>query len=139
MNKSLTFVQCSGSPPINKPAYLSAHQAAAIPSVPPAHGAQEEQAYVLSYIRNLAGVTGILTDGDQKKLPVGLTESMSDGIGLATIEYLTAHRYSISSQKIVDSAFKRSNTEEAFSAFLCGRGMSKTEAIWLWNFIRRDK
>lgn len=121
--------------------YLPARRATTIPAVPSAqlnHGAQEEHTYVLSYIRTLAGVTGILTDGDQEKLPVGLTKSTSDVIGPETIEYLTAHGYTTISQKIIDDAFKRSTTEEAFSAFLCGKGMSRTEAGWLWNFILRE-
>ncbi|KZP10438.1 hypothetical protein FIBSPDRAFT_963147 [Athelia psychrophila] len=117
-----------------------ARRSAAIPVTPPVqqiHHAQEEHPYILSYIRNLAGVTEILTDEDQDRLPIGLTD-LSATIGPETIEYLTAHGYTTSSQKIVQSAFKRSTTEEAFSAFLCGKGMSKMEAGWLWNFICRE-
>lgn len=131
MNSSLTFAQHSGPP---------ARRSAAIPVTPPVqqiHHAQEEHPYILSYIRNLAGVTEILTDEDQDRLPIGLTD-LSATIGPETIEYLTAHGYTTSSQKIVQSAFKRSTTEEAFSAFLCGKGMSKMEAGWLWNFICRE-
>jgi hypothetical protein len=60
------------------------------------------------------------------------------GLGIAVDEYLSAHGYTADAQHVIVHAFKLHATQDAFAGFLSGKGMAKSEALWLWRFIDRQ-
>lgn len=92
----------------------------------------KNDAYILSYTRELSGITGLLTD--ESRLP-RQSNSPSANIGAAAYDYLAAHGYSQDAQAAIENAYERFGSQEAFAAFLCGKGMAKSEADWLWRHI----
>lgn len=95
--------------------------------------AKNNEPYILSYTWNLSGVTGIITD--ELTLPRKSHDSLTI-IGKAVVAYLTAHGYTTEAQYTIASAYMRfSGVEAAFTTYLCGKGMAKLEATWLWDYI----
>jgi hypothetical protein len=89
---------------------------------------------ILQYIRNLSGLLAIATD--ESMLPQANTNPT--GLGTSVDEYLSAHGYTADAQHIIVRAFKLNATQDGFVGFLSGKGMAKSEALWLWRFIDRQ-
>jgi hypothetical protein len=92
---------------------------------------KDDSPLVLQYTCNLSGLIGIVTD--QSMLPQNDTQPT--GLGNVVDYYLSAHGYTADAQHVIVCGFKLNNTLDGFSGFLSGRGMAKSEAVWLWHFI----
>ena len=82
----------------------------------------DDSPLILQYTRSLSGLTGIITD-----------ESMLPQVAID--DYLKAHGYTDDAQRTIARAYKQSETQDEFVGFLCGRGMAKSEAQWLWRYV----
>lgn len=94
--------------------------------------AKEPDGYIASYCRTLSGITGIISDESQ--LPSG-PRVLTHTIGDHAIRYLTAHGYTAESQHAIARAYNDFQASEGFVGFLCGKGMARSEASWLWDYI----
>jgi hypothetical protein len=88
--------------------------------------------FVLQYIRNLSGLIAVVMD------PAMLPQANvpPTGLGNSVDEYLSAHGYTADAQRVIVRSFMQNTTQDAFVGFLSGKGMAKSEALWLWHFIR---
>jgi len=92
----------------------------------------DDSPLILQYTRSLSGLTGIITD--ESMLPQ-VAMLASTGLGEAIDDYLKAHGYTDDAQRTIARAYKQSETQDEFVGFLCGRGMAKSEAQWLWRYV----
>lgn len=94
--------------------------------------AEDPAVYIASYSRTLSGVIGIISDDSQ--LPNG-PGVLVHTIGRRAVRYLTAHGYTPESQHAIARAYTDFPGEEGFVAFLCGKGMARSEVNYLWDYI----
>lgn len=101
-------------------------------AISPSPRIQHSDSYIASYCRTLSGITGTLTD--DAVLPEG-PGALTQVIGRAAVKYLTAHGYTAVSQQTVAQTYTQFNGKDGFVGFLCGKGMARSEAGYLWDLI----
>jgi hypothetical protein len=57
------------------------------------------------------------------------------GLGDGVDKYLDAHGYDSSSRLHIVYAWRENYGVQDFIAYVCGEGMVKSEARWLWHLI----
>jgi hypothetical protein len=92
---------------------------------------------IYQHIRNLAGITKTLTDAPAPTSPDD-DEERPPSLGLIIDSYLTAHGYKTTSILYIAFAYKEMSSMEAFADMLCGKGMARLEAEWIWQHIQMN-
>lgn len=64
-------------------------------------------------------------------------QPLDTGLGGRVDWYLSAHGYTREAADIIADAYRRYFSSEVFVVYLCGRGVSQSEAEWMWDFIYR--
>lgn len=85
------------------------------------------------YTRNLRQITGTITD--RHVLQAHQQASAPAGLGAAADSYLQAHGYDSTAKLLIAHAYNSSNDVDDFIVEICGLGMAKSEAEWLFRYI----
>jgi hypothetical protein len=83
----------------------------------------------LQYTRNLAGITGVVTQAGAEFLGMAPT-----GLGEGVDRYLDAHGYDSASRLYIMHARREFGMQD-FVSYLCGKGMVMSEVVWLWQLL----
>jgi hypothetical protein len=83
----------------------------------------------LQYTRNLAGITGVVTQAGTELLGMAPT-----GLGEGVDRYLDAHGYDSTSRLHIMHAWREFGMQD-FVSYLCGKGMVMSEVVWLWQLL----
>jgi hypothetical protein len=84
---------------------------------------------LVRYTRNLSGIIGVVTTATE---PVEIAPT---GLGDDIDKYFNAHGYDAGSRLHVMHAWRNNHGVQDFIVYLCGKGVVKSEAEWLWNFL----
>jgi hypothetical protein len=83
----------------------------------------------IRYSRNLSGITGIVMS-ETEHLEIAPT-----GLGDNVDEYFNAHGYDANSRLHIMYAWREKNGIRDFVGYLCGKGMTKSEAEWVRRLL----
>lgn len=88
---------------------------------------------ILKYLRTLRQITGTITD--RHVLQAHDEASVPAGISPAVDTYLQAWGYDSTAKLQIAYAYNSSNDVDIFVNEICGYGMAKSEAEWLFRYI----
>ena len=77
----------------------------------------------------MAGITGVVTQPGMESPGIAPT-----GLGKGVDRYLDAHGYDAGSRLHIMHAWREYCLQD-FVAYLCGKGMVKSEVEWLWVLL----